>query len=67
MSYKAEVVTDASGTFTGNAVAFETPEEAQGYVNDLACRWTAVRETRIVESDEPVNYRWDREKGLVRL
>jgi hypothetical protein len=25
-------------------------------------RWFAVRETRVVESDDPVNYRWDEGK-----
>jgi hypothetical protein len=27
------------------------------------CRWTEVRDTRVVESDEPVNYVWDNLTG----
>ena len=30
-------------------------------------RWTAVENYRAVEVDEPVNYRWDPEKGLVAV
>jgi len=40
-----------------NALRFQTKEEAEQYVADLASRWFAVRSTRVVESDEPVNYR----------
>ena len=28
------------------------------YVTDLKFRWLAVTETRVVESEDPVNYRW---------
>jgi hypothetical protein len=27
-------------------------------VLDVSMRWTSVRDTRVVESDDPVNYRW---------
>ena len=37
---------------------FETREQADAYVRDLAFRWTLVRQTRVVESEEPVNYRF---------
>lgn len=58
MSWKTEVIADSSGVWAGNGLRFETKEEAEGYVADLAFRWTSVRETRAVTSDEPVNYRW---------
>lgn len=58
MSYKAEVIADSSGKWVGNALVFATGEEAQLYVMDLAMRWTAVRETRVVESDGAVNAEW---------
>lgn len=58
MTYKAEVIADSSGEWTGNGLVFATPEEAEAYVRDLQWRWTAVRETRVVEADQPVNYRW---------
>ena len=56
MSWKPEVIADNSGKWTGNAVRLATKEEAERYVADLSMRWTAVRETRVVENDEPVNY-----------
>lgn len=58
MSFKPEVIADSSGKWSGNALRFETRREAEQNVNDLARRWTSVREVRVVESDDPVNYRW---------
>jgi hypothetical protein len=56
MSFKPEVIADSSGEWCGNALRFATREEAEANVRDLSGRWLAVRETRVVESDEPVNY-----------
>lgn len=56
MSFKGEVIADSSGEWVGNALRFATEHEAKAYIKDLSYRWTAVRETRVVESDEPVNY-----------
>ena len=57
MSYKPEVQTAGDGdTWTGNALRFATAAEAEQYVSDLAMRWTAVEDTRVIEDDEPVNY-----------
>jgi hypothetical protein len=53
------------GNWCGNALRFATREEAEGNVLDLAMRWTLVRDTRVVESSDPVNYRWDPAVGLV--
>lgn len=63
MSWKPEVIADSSGEWCGNALRFATKEEAEANVANLAMRWLAVRETRVVESDDPVNYRWT-EEGL---
>jgi hypothetical protein len=57
MSFKPEVIADASGKWAGNALRFATRGEAEAYVADLARRWTLVRETRVVESEDAVNYR----------
>lgn len=54
MSFKAEVIADNSGKWCGNALRFATKEEAEIYVDDLMMRWTAVRDTRVVECDDPV-------------
>jgi hypothetical protein len=56
MSFKPEMIADSSGEWCGNALRFATREEAEANVRDLSGRWLAVRETRVVESDEPVNY-----------
>jgi hypothetical protein len=56
ISYKPEVIADGSGKFCGNALVFATKEEAETYVIDLAMRWTAVRDWRVVETDAPATY-----------
>ena len=55
MSWKNEVIADHSGQWAGNALRFGTRDEAREDVLDLARRWTSVRETRVLESDDPVN------------
>jgi hypothetical protein len=56
-SFKPEVIADSSGTWAGNALRFETELEAKTYVEELAMRWIMVRDTRVVPSADPVNYR----------
>jgi hypothetical protein len=56
MSFKAEVIADSSGKWVSNGLAFATEKEAKVYVDDLSYRWLAVREVRVVPSEEPVNY-----------
>jgi len=58
MRLKPEVIADPSGEWCDNALRFATREEAEANVRDLMMRWFAVRETRIVVSDDPVNYRY---------
>jgi hypothetical protein len=45
------------GPFAGNALRFATREEANAWLDDLMMRWFAVRDVRVDESDDPVNYR----------
>lgn len=54
------------GEWVGNALRFATREEAQRNVLDLQSRWVLVTDTRVVESTDPVNYRWT-DRGLVRV
>lgn len=54
-SWKAEVIADNSGQWVSNALRFATRKEAEDYVFDLMMRWTLVRDTRVVESSDPVN------------
>jgi hypothetical protein len=49
-----EVMTD-SGNWAGNGLRFATKEEAAMYV----AQFSSARNTRVIESFEPVNYRWD--------
>jgi hypothetical protein len=57
-SFAPEVIADSSGKFVGNSLRFATFAEADANVRNLFSRWTSVREFRVVESSEPVNYRW---------
>ena len=59
MSWKPEVQTDSTGQWYGNGLRFATEQEAKDNVFDLSMRWKAVRDTRVVESEDPINYSWD--------
>ena len=54
MSWAPQAVTD-SGQWAGNGLRFATKEEAETYVAELSL----VRNTRVIESSDPVNYRWE--------
>lgn len=56
VSYAPQVIADNSGEFCGNALRFATRTEAEASVQDLASRWMLVRETRVVKTDDAVNY-----------
>jgi hypothetical protein len=58
MSWKVEVVVDDSGEWEGDPLRFETEREALAYARDLELRWSAVRDKRLVKSEDPVNYSW---------
>ena len=64
MSFKPEVIADSSGKWSGNALRFATRQEAEANVQDLMMRWFAVRDTRVVECDDPVNYSYVDQKLL---
>jgi hypothetical protein len=66
MSYAPEVITDSSGKWSGNGLRFATATEAEQYVEDLAMRWILVRETRVVQSADPVTHAIH-DNQLVRL
>lgn len=51
----------------GNALRFATQEEAMANARDLHGRWMATIDYAAQTSDDPPNYRWDAEKGLVSL
>jgi hypothetical protein len=59
ISWSPEVRTGSDPKYYGNMLRFATKEEADAYAADLADRWKLVVECRSVESDKPVNYRWN--------
>lgn len=66
-SFAPEVIADESGEWTGNSLRFATREEAERSVADLERRWILVTDTRVVESTDEPNYRWDNELGSIPL
>ena len=66
MSFKSEVQTDSTGKWYGNALRFETKDEAEAQVRDLSMRWTSVLATRVVESEDEVTHSWYPKDGLIR-
>lgn len=61
-SFAPEVLVD--GKWSGNSLRFATREEAEGNVMNLMSRWFVPTDSRVVESDDAVNYRWVDGKGL---
>lgn len=62
MSYKLEVhgMGDPEGHYSSNALRFATFEEASRYgTYDLGSRWFGFDDSRVVESTDPVNYKFD--------
>jgi hypothetical protein len=58
------VQVNGDDVWAGNALRFATREEAEKNVRNLEMRWLLVTNTRVIESDDPVNYRWDDKEGL---
>jgi hypothetical protein len=55
MTWKVEVVVDDSGEWVGDPLRFQTEQEALAYARDLEFRCSAVRDKRMVKSEDPVN------------
>jgi hypothetical protein len=54
-SFKVEVIADSSGQWCSNGQRFATRQDAEQSGADLAMRWTAVRDFRVVESEDEPN------------
>lgn len=61
MSFKCEVHTVYHGEddWASNSLRFATYDEADYYGHELLSRWYVPDKYRVVETDEPVNYRYD--------
>lgn len=57
-SWKTEIVTKQEGHWISNRLRFATADEARSYLRDLASRWTKIADTRVVESDDPIEHRY---------
>lgn len=62
--FAAEVATGSDPEFYGNALRFQTAEAAKEYVQDLFCRWTAVRTWRVVKY---VLNGWHQDKAVIEV
>jgi len=58
-SFKAQFKTYGDPIFYDNAVRFATAEEAEAAGKDKYSKWTMAEEYRVVESEDPVNYKWE--------
>lgn len=58
ISWAPQVIADNSGQWAGNALRFATKEEAEANVKNLEWRWYAVKETRVVPTQDPVTHAW---------
>ena len=68
MSWKGEVTTPGDGgTYSSNMLRFATQKEAEHYTADLAWRWTAVVDWRVVECDDQVTHVWVDGQGLAKV
>jgi hypothetical protein len=50
------MVNVGNNEWCGNALVFATKKEAEENASDLMMRWMTVTETRVDETDMPVNY-----------
>lgn len=58
MSWKPQVFVKSENKWCGNALVFETREEAEQNASDLLMRWFVPTDSRAIESTDPVNYRY---------
>ena len=68
MSFKFEVhgCGDPPGRFTSSAVRLETKVETEAYGRELGSRWFGFDDSRVAESDDPVNYMFDIERNKLQ-
>lgn len=55
MSYKVEVRTAGDNGYCGNGLRFKEKTAAEDYAIHLSMRWLAVRDFRVVESEDRPN------------
>jgi len=55
MSWTVEVIVDDSGEWERDPLRFESEQEALAYARALEFRWSAVRDKRIVKSEDSID------------
>lgn len=65
MSYRP--MFKCQGEWCGNEQRFASEEEARLSAADRFSRWTVPSDYRVEESEDPVNYRYDTDRGDVML
>ena len=64
MSFKSEI--QIANSWRSNALRFATKDEAIAYGHNLMVRQFPVRATRVVETDDPINYAYvDGRMGVI--
>lgn len=63
MSWKPAFIIKGEEKPCTNAQAFATKDEALASAHNRFMNWTVPTDYTALESDEPVNYRWDKETG----
>jgi len=58
MNWKVELIVDDTDEWEGGSLRFDTEQEALAYARDLELRWSAVRDKRIVKSEDPAGDGW---------
>ena len=58
MNYKPGVRTGTDPKLYTNSLVFATREEALASANELSGRWLAVTGVGVLETEDPVNYRF---------
>ena len=67
MSWMYEIKVYGDPKFYRNSVVFATKEEAEKAGYNKFFNWFSADEYRVVEVDEPVNYKWVDGEGLVSV
>ena len=67
MSYKPAIKVFGEEPYYTNSQAFGTYDEAEKSARSRHWNWIMAESYRVEESDQPVNYMWDNEKGDVML
>ncbi len=47
--FRVDVIADSSNKWVGNLLRFKTADDAEEYAENLAARWTAIRQWRVIE------------------